>query len=86
MVLTSVGIVSVSFVVIGVIIAIFQAPSFADAPVILFIVGPFGALLATWPTAPAQPLGPQGDRRRSGVRSSRTDSPMSPLGGQPVLV
>jgi hypothetical protein len=86
MVLTIVGIVSDLSVVIGVIIDVSQAPSFADAPVILFIVGPFGALLAPWPTAPAQPLGPQGDRRRSGVRSSRTDSPMSPLGGEPVLV
>ena len=56
MVLTSAGIVSVSFVVIGVIIAVFQAPSFADALVILFIVGFFGALFATWPIAPAQAL------------------------------
>jgi hypothetical protein len=51
-----VGIVSVSSVVIGVIIAVCQAPSFAHAPVILFIVGPFGALFATWPIAPAQAL------------------------------
>ena len=56
MVLTSAGIVSVSFVVIWVIIAVFQAPSFADALVILFIVGPIGALFATWPIAPAQAL------------------------------
>ena len=56
MVLTSAGIVSVSSVVIGVIIAVFQAPSFADALVILFIVGPIGALFATWPIAPAQAL------------------------------
>ena len=55
MVLTIVGIISVLAVVIGVIIAVFQAPSFAEALVILFIVGPFGALIATWPTAPAQP-------------------------------
>jgi flagellar motor component MotA len=57
MVLTIVGIISVLAVVIGVIIAVFQAPSFADALVILFIiVGPFGALFATWPIAPAQAL------------------------------
>jgi hypothetical protein len=56
MVLTRAGTVSVSFVVIGVIITVFQAPSFADALVILFIVGPIGALFATWPIAPAQAL------------------------------
>jgi hypothetical protein len=39
-----------------VIIAVFQAPSLADALVILFIVAPFGALFATWPIAPAQAL------------------------------
>jgi len=50
-----VGIVSVLSVVIGVIIDVFQAPSFADAPVILLIVGPFGALFATWPITRAQP-------------------------------
>jgi hypothetical protein len=38
-----------------VIIAVFNAPSFADAMVILFIVGPFGALFATWPITRAQP-------------------------------
>jgi ABC-type siderophore export system fused ATPase/permease subunit len=56
MVLTIIGVVSVLFVVIGVIIAVFQASSFADALVILFIVGPFGALIATWPIALAQAL------------------------------
>ena len=56
MVLTIIGIVSVLAVVIGVIIAVFQAPPFADALVILFIVSPFGALFATWPMAPAQAL------------------------------
>jgi hypothetical protein len=56
MVLTIVGIVSVLSVVIGVIIDVFQAPSFADAPVILLIVGPFGALFATWPIALGQGL------------------------------
>jgi len=45
MVLTIIGIVSVLSVVIGVIIAVFQAPSFADALVILFIVGPLGRCL-----------------------------------------
>ena len=70
MVLTIIGIVSVLAVVIGVIIAVFQAPPFADALVILFIVSPFGALFATWPIVPAQALvRPSGDRRRSGVCS-----------------
>jgi len=55
MVLTIVGIVSVLSVVIGVIIAVFQAPSFANALVVLLIVGPFGALFAAWPITRAQP-------------------------------
>ena len=75
MVLTIIETVSVLAVVIGVIIAVFGAPSsgtpaFAEAPVILLIVGPFGALFGTWPIVPAQALvGSQGDRRRSGVCS-----------------
>ena len=89
MVLTIVGIVSDLSVVIGVIIDVFQAPSFADALVVLLIVGPFGALFATWPIAPAQALvvGPLGDHRDVAECVLRpTDSPMSPLGGEPVLV
>jgi hypothetical protein len=69
MVLTSAGIVSVSFVVIGVIIAVFQAPSFADAPMILFIVGPIGGLFATWPIAPAQVLKASADVAECVVRA-----------------
>ena len=56
MVLRIIGILSVLSVVLGVIIAMFQAPSFADALTILFIVGPLGALLATWPIALGQGL------------------------------
>ena len=56
MVLRIIGILSVLSVVLGVIIAMFQAPSFADVLTILFIVGPLGALLATWPIALGQGL------------------------------
>jgi hypothetical protein len=55
-VLTIIGILSVLSVLVGVIIAVFRAPSFADALMILFIVGPFGALVATWPIALGQGL------------------------------
>ena len=55
-VLTIIGVLSVLSVLTGVIIAVFNAPSFADAMVILFIVGPFGALFATWPIALGQGL------------------------------
>ena len=83
--LTIIGIVSVLAVVIGVIIAVFQAPPLADALVILFIVSPFGALFATWPMAPAQALKAIADVA-DGACSSPTDSPMSPLGGEPVFM
>jgi hypothetical protein len=90
MVLTIIETVSVLAVVIGAIIAVFGAPpsgtlAFAEARVILLIIGPLGRF-ATWPIAPAQALSPQGDRRHSGVCSSSTDSPRSPLDSEPVFV
>jgi hypothetical protein len=88
MALTIIGTVSVLAVVIGVIISVFQAPSSGTlvrgrALVMLFIVDPLGAVSDLVYRAGT---GPQGDRRRSGGCSSRTDSPMSPLGGEPVFV
>jgi len=62
---------------IGVIIAIFQVSSFADALVILFVVGRFGTLIATWPIALVQALKTIADVAE--CVSSPTDSPISHL-------
>jgi hypothetical protein len=49
MVLANIGIIILLAVAIGVIIAVFQAPSSADTLMILFIVGYIGAVFAAWP-------------------------------------
>jgi hypothetical protein len=49
MVLASIGIVILLAVAIGVIITVFQAPSSADALMILFIGDSIGAVFAAWP-------------------------------------
>jgi hypothetical protein len=82
-VLTSIGIVRVLAVAIGVIITVFQGPSFADAPVIFSTAGPFGALIATWPIALVQGLKAIVDVAE--CVSSPTDSAMGPPGGESVF-
>ena len=55
-VLIVVGIVGVVFVVIGMIIAMFEAVSFGQGLAILLIGGPLAALFASWPIALGQGL------------------------------
>jgi uncharacterized sodium:solute symporter family permease YidK len=55
-VLIIVGIVGVVFVVIGTIVAMVQAMTFAQGLAILLISGPLAALFASWPIALGQGL------------------------------
>jgi hypothetical protein len=83
MVLANIGIVILLAVAIGVIIAVFQAPSSADALMILFIVGSIGAMFATWPIVLDQAVKAIVDAAE--CVSSPTDPPMSPVGGESVF-
>jgi hypothetical protein len=55
-VLIGVGIVGVVFVVIGTIVAMFEAVTFGQALAILLIGSPLAALFASWPIALGQGL------------------------------
>ncbi len=55
-ILIAVGVVGVVFVVIGTILAMFEAASFGQALVVLLIGGPLAALFASWPIALGQGL------------------------------
>jgi uncharacterized sodium:solute symporter family permease YidK len=55
-VLIIVGVVGVVFVVIGTIVAMIQAVTFAQGLAILLIGGPLAALFASWPIALGQGL------------------------------
>ncbi len=55
-VLIAVGIIGVVFVVIGTILAMFEAVTFGQALAILLIGGPLAALFASWPIALGQGL------------------------------
>lgn len=55
-VLIGVGIVGVVFVIIGTIVAMFEAVTFGQAIAILLIGGPLAALFASWPIALGQGL------------------------------
>jgi hypothetical protein len=55
-VLIAVGIIGVVFVVIGVIVAMFQAVTFGQVLAVLLIGGPLAALFASWPIALGQGL------------------------------
>ncbi len=54
--LIAVGIIGVVFVVIGTILAMFEAVTFGQALAILLIGGPLAALFASWPIALGQGL------------------------------
>jgi len=55
-VLTGVGIVGVLFVIVGTLVAMFEAVTFGQALAILLIGGPLAALFASWPIALGQGL------------------------------
>jgi hypothetical protein len=55
-VLIVVGVVGVVFVVIGTVVAMVQATTFAQGLAILLIGGPLAALFASWPIALGQGL------------------------------
>ena len=55
-VLIGVGVVGVVFVVIGTIVAMFEAVTFGQSIAVLLIGGPLAALFASWPIALGQGL------------------------------
>jgi uncharacterized sodium:solute symporter family permease YidK len=55
-VLIAVGIVGVVFVVVGTIVAMFEAVTFGQALAVLLIGGPLANLFASWPIALGQGL------------------------------
>lgn len=55
-VLIGVGVIGVVFVIIGTIVAMFEAVTFGQALAILLIGGPLAALFASWPIALGQGL------------------------------
>ncbi|MGH3144443.1 MAG: hypothetical protein ACRDTR_01445 [Rubrobacter sp.] len=55
-VLIGVGVVRVAFVIIGTIVAMFEAVTFGQSIAILLIGGPLAILFASWPIALRQGL------------------------------